>query len=180
MRVKQAKRGATLVELIVAIAVFSVIVTLVALVLRTGRDALSKTDVAADAFRIAVSAMDQIRREVRGVRVDSVGDGTVLTYHVPRLDDSEVDVLPSGEISMTLEPSKIVSEPDGLVTREDGATQRKRTLARLGKGGAVNFEVVGERLLRVRVRAVVGDASRGSVHFSEYELWSEHYLANQP
>lgn len=172
-------RGASLIEVLVAVAIFSAVLVTVVRIDRTGRDAFRKNEAESGAWRQAMLAVEHLKRELRGARITLVEPGRVV-LQTPLLDGATPKVSASAEIVYA--PDSIELTLDGqkrLVARQAG--QRNRVLAELGPEGALRFELPEPRLLRVFVRAHLQDRPGAQkLGQSRYAVQEDFFLPNQP
>ncbi|MBM3462529.1 MAG: hypothetical protein FJX76_10555 [Armatimonadetes bacterium] len=161
-------------EVVVASAIFAGVLLVIVLIQNMSRQAFTKTDVHAETFRQAANGVDHIRRELAGSRV-SLEQTTADRLVFLKRPESSVPVVVAGGIDYSGAFSNITRTAGGDLVRFDGARNETRRLAVLGPSGAVRFALVGPRLLRVTVRAVIEKPQQ-----STSEITSEIYLGNQP
>ncbi|MBI3926123.1 MAG: hypothetical protein HY319_11320 [Armatimonadetes bacterium] len=169
-------RGVTLLETLIASAVFVIILVAVIQIERVGRDAASKNDAQTETFRMAALADEHVRRELRASRVLAFSgkQGSLRYTPAARTAEGFVEVDGSGIVFQT-EPAEILMDGDGNLVRDFGV-EPARILAALGTEGSAEFELVEEDLLRATYVAVRQDVTGQS----RYQLTVDYYLRNQP
>lgn len=175
-----ANRGVTLVETLVAAVTFAGLLALIVMINRVSHEAMQKTDVHAETFRRAAIAVDQIRRELLGARLDTDHTtASLLVYQRPP-EAGALSIQPSGAILYTSPVSTIAVNGAGDLLRVDGASGKTRRLAPLGNGGQIAFMLRDARLLHVAVRSAVTDPYHRVEFESVTDLAVDVFLGNQP
>lgn len=180
------RKGATLVETLVACAVFIGLAVLVVSIQLASKSAGRHSDLASEVYRSAMQAADRLRGEFRGARVEQIDlpGQAQITYWLPRVVDGVMQVLPTGEPDWlpgdpALPDRAVISlAPGGWLQRDfEGSVRR---LADLGPSGTIWFDMpTGSRVLTCKVHthrvhpndpAIVGD----------YDVTVRFFLGNQP
>ncbi len=180
------RRGATLVETLVACAVFIGLTVLVVSIQIAGKSAGRRSDLGSEVYRSAMQAADRLRGEFRGARVEQIDlpSQASITYWLPRVVSGVMQVLPTGE------PDWLPGDPappdravislaaDGWLQRDfEGSVRR---LANLGSTGTIWFDLpTGSRVLTCKVHAHRVDPNDPSVT-GNYDVTVRFFLGNQP
>lgn len=169
-------RGITLLETLIASAIFVVVLVVVILIHQTGQAAHEKVDVQSAAFRGTATAHEHLKRELRVSRVvDFSGTADRLRFTPPLLKDGEIELSDSGEIQYQPEVGEIYTDAGGDLIRELPGGDR-RVLAHLGQEGSVQFVLLQPDLLETTVRAIPDSDEP----VSRSELTVRYFLPNQP
>lgn len=173
--ISQKIDGLSLIELVVAVAVFSIVLVVVAAVQNAGWYATSKQLAHESAFRGAMLASEHLKRELPGALVEPLGpNGRFLTYRVPQRDSQGRPVIgPTGEVAWS-EPVVLALDQEGYLIRVEGDISRR--LSFLGPRGEVQFTMTPGRIDELQVQLV---SHRGRERESVYELGLRFRLANQ-
>jgi hypothetical protein len=172
-------KGLTLLEVMVAMAVFMTMSIFVALIYRTGSGAFQKTQSHSDVYRMAMLAVENLKRELHGAKIIEV-TASQVRYLVPVVENGHVKICDDGRI--TFEPSEVIlstNNDKGLVYIVRTSDGDSRNLACLGERGAVTFSSPTERLLAIDVKADQGSPGGARLSESMYQLTTRFYLSNQ-
>jgi len=146
--------GNTLLEVLVAGAIFGLLSVVLVLTMRTNRASQLKTDAQSQTQRACLNTMNQLRNALRGVQVviPSVGtNGSLLRYYRPVVgSDGMVVVTPAGLPSFSTTPVTLTLDSSGKLTSNETPP---RILGRLFANGSVNFRRVSKGVLEVDLRA---------------------------
>jgi hypothetical protein len=162
----------------IAVLLMTVTMVIVALVHRSGAEAFQKARVHGDVYRMAMLAVEQMRRELHGAKVTDV-TATQVKYLVPLVENGHVKVCEDGRIEFEPLEARIFLFKDGskfyLVRSFNGEV---RQLSCLGEEGSVSFSLPDPRLLVAEITAKrPGDGSK--TRESEYALKVNFSLPNQ-
>ncbi|MBI3927603.1 MAG: prepilin-type N-terminal cleavage/methylation domain-containing protein [Armatimonadetes bacterium] len=173
---RRTSRAVTLPELLVAMAVFSLVLLIVVAVQSSGLQATRKHDLHEETFRAAMLAAEHLKRELPGALVEGdVGGVPRLTYRVPRLDEQGRPVLgPTGEVLWS-GPIGLELDSTGYLIRTEADDVRR--LAYLGPEGQVSFLATPDRIDELQVRFVA--RRKQGEQSSEFPLDLTFRLANQ-
>jgi hypothetical protein len=172
------RRGLSLVEVMVAIAIFMTISIFVALIYRTGTNAFQKSQIHSDVYRMAMLAFENLRKELHGAKVVEV-TASQVRYLVPMVENGHVKICDDGRISFELSEVLLSTvNEQGLIYLVRTSEGNSRHLACLGDRGAVSFSSQTDRLLVVEVRAEQ-DSPGAKQKESSYQLTARFYLSNQ-
>lgn len=155
-------KGLSLLEVLVAGAVFSILLTAVVLIeLHSHRMRLTQ-DKKSDAYRAAILLIEFIQAELDGAYVVPGDDGdTQLRYRPPLRNGNRLRIGPSGACEQEQE-ALIRLLADGKVTRSQAS--QVRSVARLGKRGRLEFRFPSSNLLDISVHAEPYDDSFYDAH----------------
>lgn len=180
-----SRRGVTLLETLVACALFAFLTGLIVTIQIASKNAARRSDLGNEVYRAAMLAAERLRQEFRGARVESVAaGGASITYWLPRVQNGVLQVLPTGEPDW--EPGD-PAPPDRAVLSmaASGWLQRDfqgdvRRMAFLGPTGSIGFDLpTGSRVLTIRVNARHQHPNDPSV-VSTYGVTLRFFLSNQP
>lgn len=180
-----SRKGVTLLETLVACALFAFLTGLIVTIQIASKNAARRSDLGNEVYRAAMLAAERLRQEFRGARVESVAaGGTSITYWLPRIQNGVLQVLPTGEPDW--EPGD-PAPPDRAVLSmaASGWLQRDfqgnvRRMAFLGPTGSITFDLpTGSRVLTARVNARHQHPNDPSV-VSTYAVTLRFFLGNQP
>jgi len=170
--------GLTLVEVMIAVLLMAVVMVIVALVHRSGAEAFKKACVHGDVYRMAMLAVEQMRRELHGAKITEVTP-TEVKYLVPLTENGHVKICEDGRIEFEPVEVSISLVREGsqfyLVRSCNGEV---RQLSSLGEEGTVTFTLPDPRILMAEVKAKrPGVGSKTGE--SEYALKVNFSLSNQ-
>ena len=144
--------GFTLLELVVSMAIFAVLATVVALSLRSYAASQVKSNIGTDVDRALSLTAGRLETRLRGCRVLTpvVGDTTnVLTFEPPQIGPEGLLVVgPSGAPEWA--PAREVTLENGLLV-VDGSTPT--VVGNLGPLGEINYQRIEAGILRVYLTA---------------------------
>lgn len=187
-----ARRGNTLIEIVVASGVFVVILVTVILIYRSGTAALEKTGAQSDPFRMAAIAQDHIKSELRGATllcprapISAETKARIILYqpeftepdHLPRFLPGDPPTLRVNTAQPTIieVADNLKGTSKELIRRGGGRPQRK--LADLGPLGTLlvryDDETFGRKVVSVRVVAGLDklqDATRSGQHVIDVDF----------
>jgi type II secretory pathway pseudopilin PulG len=151
-------KGRTLLEVLVAGAIFAVISMVMVLSMRSSRSGEQKVDAHSEAQSACLAALHHLRTEMRGVRVllpVPDGTGTVLSYQRPELaPDGNVVISATGDPVFLATPVNLAVGPGGLWVTDEA---EPRVIGRLLDQGQVSFTRIGGQILQVEITARHGN-----------------------
>lgn len=178
-------RGISLVDTLVASAVFAGLLVIVVAVQQMSGKAMRKTDVHTETWRAATIGLDHVRREVRGAKALVVDDGgRALHFIRPLTSGGLLEITDSGSIKFEdLEAGQghsLTTNPAGDLVSVDDSTREVHRLARLGLSGEASFTLpaASVQLLHVTLRAVTTDLYGRAVEESTSQIEADLYLPN--
>jgi prepilin-type N-terminal cleavage/methylation domain-containing protein len=155
---KPTRRGRTLLEVLIAGAIFSILATVLVLTMQTSRSAELKVGAQSEAQRACLTALSRLRTELRGVQILLPTEGTntpLLRFRRPLLGpDGMVLMTASGEPSFNPSPVTVTLDSKGtLLTNETPP----KVLGHLFKNGSVTFNRISTGVLEVDLSAAQRD-----------------------
>ncbi|MEW6284496.1 MAG: hypothetical protein AB1758_38130 [Candidatus Eremiobacterota bacterium] len=173
-------RGLTLLEVLIAGAVFSAMMLAVLAIYKTALEARVKEDAGTATYRAAMLGMEHVQSQLRGSQLVEPSDPAAppsmqAVYRCSQKENGRVKVDAAG-LPVWGETATIRMDASGNLVRED--TSGIRVLAHLGPGGSVSFHLLDPRLLEVRILAARTNPSTLAVTRSQAEC--RLTLPNQP
>lgn len=161
--------GITLLEVLVATAVFSIMMVAMMAIYKVSLADRDKVVAHSDTYRAMMITLDRIRDQLRGASLtapSAVGTQTAsISYLYPMVIDGEMQVDGSGR-PVWAGAARLSLDAQGRLVKVDSADPGvTQVLARLGPASSIEFELVARDLLQVRVHVERGrriDAPRWS------------------
>lgn len=177
------RRGLSLFEVLVSVALFSVMMLALFAVYFQAATAHRKGSAQSEAYRSVMLALNHTERELRGAQLlfpTTWGlyqpPSTELTYFYPQVQDGQVTVDTTG--TPLWAGRARLSVAGGRYLQHDETRNTERLLADLGPTGTVSFKRVERDLLEVKALAYKPDELGRSV--TRFEFAVVLRLENQP
>jgi type II secretory pathway pseudopilin PulG len=152
--------GKTLLEVLVAGAIFALLSTILVLTMRSSHSSQLKTDSKSESQRACLATLNHLRTELRGVQLALPAVGTqtpLLRFRRPLLDpDGLVILTAGGEPSFNPTPVTYTLNSAGVLISTETPP---RMLGRLFEEGSIVFNRVSAGVLEVDIVAAQGEDS---------------------
>ncbi|MEW6278421.1 MAG: type II secretion system protein [Candidatus Eremiobacterota bacterium] len=173
-------RGLTLLEVLIAGAVFSAMMLAVLAVYKTALGARAREEEGSATYRAAMLAIEHVQSLLRGSQVvepsDPAAPPATRAVYRPSLRENGRVKVDSGGVPVWGDPVTLRMDAAGNLVREEPSGIR--ILAPLGPSGSVAFRLLDPRMLEVRVVAARTNPSTLAVTRSLAEC--RLTLPNQP
>lgn len=162
------KRGFTLVEVLITLAVFGLVMAFTAAVLFVKRPIQETSELQSDAYRGVLLGMEHLRSELATALVDPVeADAPTLSYRLPERD-------PAGQVLLSATGEARYGDPVVVSLSQNGfVTRGARPLCYLGPAGSLAFS------RRPGQQDLVTITMKAHLEGHEYEVTGSVGLQNQ-